>query len=98
MSNNDHSFSGESDCSDVESMRVAPVTKAVDVPSAERLAKRLFALDGFKATDVWRQLSKNTDFNRIVGKYGDCTIYFLTKYITISDFIELTNFLQPRNI
>jgi PH/SEC7 domain-containing protein len=64
---NDNVSGGESDSSDVESMRVAPVTKAVDVPSAERLAKRLFQVDGFKSTDVWRHLSKNTDFNRVVA-------------------------------
>ena len=32
--------------------------KAVDVPSAQRLAKRLYYLDGFKTSDVVRHLSK----------------------------------------
>lgn len=32
--------------------------KAVDLPSAQRLAKRLYYLDGFKANDVVRHLSK----------------------------------------
>jgi hypothetical protein len=32
--------------------------KAVDLPSAQRLAKRLFYLDGFKTSDVARHLSK----------------------------------------
>ncbi|CAF5168897.1 unnamed protein product, partial [Rotaria sp. Silwood1] len=36
---------------------IAPVTsetvnKSVDLPSARRLAKRLYTLDGFKPTDV----------------------------------------------
>lgn len=62
------SFSGgDSDSSDVESMRVAPVVKAVDLPSAERLAKRLYTLDGFKVSDVWRHLSKSNDFSRAVA-------------------------------
>jgi hypothetical protein len=74
------SFSGDSDSSDVESMRVAPVTKAVDVPSAERLAKRLYQLDGFKTTDVWRHLSKNTDFNRVVA----------SEYLKFFDFKDET--------
>ena len=38
--------------------------KAVDLPSAQRLAKRLFYLDGFKTSDVARHLSKKlVDFN-----------------------------------
>ena len=45
------------------------------MPSAVRLAKRLFHLDGFKKTDVSRHLSKNTDYNRVVAdeflKYFD---------------------------
>lgn len=49
---------GSEDESDDESLdfRISP--KAVDVPSAIRLAKRLYALDGFKKSDVSRQLSK----------------------------------------
>ncbi len=42
---------------------LAPVTaetvnKSVDLPSARRLAKRLYTLDGFKSTDVVRHLCK----------------------------------------
>jgi len=62
------SSGGDSDGSDVESMRIA-VVKAVDLPSAERLAKRLYTLDGFKVSDVWRQLSKANDFSREVATY-----------------------------
>jgi len=81
---------GESDSSDVESVRLAPVVKGVDLPSAERLAKRLFALDGFKVSDVWRQLSKSNDFSRAVA----------TEYLKFFEFknesldISLRNFLS----
>lgn len=42
---------------------LAPVTadtvnKSVDSPSARRLAKRLYTLDGFKSIDVVRHLCK----------------------------------------
>nr|XP_022909229.1 exchange factor for Arf-6 isoform X2 [Onthophagus taurus] len=64
------------DDSDVESLlsfHYSP--KAVDMPSAIRLAKRLYSLDGFKKSDVSRHLSKNNDFSRAVGdeylKYFD---------------------------
>ncbi|VVD03497.1 unnamed protein product, partial [Leptidea sinapis] len=42
--------------------------KAVDIPSAERLAKRLYHLDGFKKSDVSRHLSKNNDFSKAVAE------------------------------
>jgi PH/SEC7 domain-containing protein len=47
------------DGSDVESLHSFHYSpKAVDMPSAVRLAKRLFTLDGFKKSDVSRHLSK----------------------------------------
>lgn len=46
----------ESDVESLHSFHYSP--KAVDLPSAERLAKRLFTLDGFKKSDVSRHLSK----------------------------------------
>lgn len=47
------------DGSDVESLHSFHYSpKAVDMPSAIRLAKRLFGLDGFKKSDVSRHLSK----------------------------------------
>lgn len=46
----------ESDIESLHSFHYSP--KAVDMPSAIRLAKRLFALDGFKKSDVSRHLSK----------------------------------------
>ncbi|KAG0710782.1 PH and SEC7 domain-containing protein 3 [Chionoecetes opilio] len=47
----------ESDIESLHSFHYSP--KAVDIPSAVRLAKRLIALDGFKKSDVSRHLSKN---------------------------------------
>ncbi|XP_061401194.1 PH and SEC7 domain-containing protein-like [Musca vetustissima] len=56
------------DGSDVESLHSYHYSpKAVDMPSAIRLAKRLYTLDGFKKSDVSRHLSKNNDFNRAVA-------------------------------
>lgn len=47
------------DGSDVESLHSFHYSpKAVDIPSAVRLAKRLYSLDGFKKSDVSRHLSK----------------------------------------
>lgn len=46
----------ESDIESLHSFHYSP--KAVDIPSAIRLAKRLFLLDGFKKSDVSRHLSK----------------------------------------
>lgn len=46
----------ESDIESLHSFHYSP--KAVDIPSAVRLAKRLYHLDGFKKTDVSRHLSK----------------------------------------
>lgn len=47
------------DGSDVESLHSFHYSpKAVDYPSAVRLAKRLYSLDGFKKSDVSRHLSK----------------------------------------
>ncbi|RMZ93385.1 arf6 guanine nucleotide exchange factor [Brachionus plicatilis] len=47
---------GDSD-SDSEVQVYTP--KGVDLPSAQRLAKRLYYLDGFRSSDVVRHLSKN---------------------------------------
>lgn len=47
------------DGSDVESLHSYHYSpKGVDIPSAVRLAKRLYLLDGFKKSDVSRHLSK----------------------------------------
>lgn len=47
------------DGSDVDSLHSYHYSpKAVDIPSAVRLAKRLYGLEGFKKSDVSRHLSK----------------------------------------
>ncbi|XP_021914182.1 uncharacterized protein LOC110827109 isoform X3 [Zootermopsis nevadensis] len=56
----------ESDIESLHSFHYSP--KAVDIPSAVRLAKRLYMLDGFKKSDVSRHLSKNNDFSRVVAE------------------------------
>ncbi|RZC38863.1 Sec7 and/or PH 9 domain containing protein, partial [Asbolus verrucosus] len=56
----------ESDVESLHSFHYSP--KAVDLPSAIRLAKRLYSLDGFKKSDVSRHLSKNNDFSRAVAE------------------------------
>lgn len=60
----------ESEESDMESLRsYHPPVKIVDVPSAVRLAKRLYNLEGFKKTDVSRHLSRNNEYNQVIIKY-----------------------------
>lgn len=49
-----------SDIDSLHSFHYSP--KAVDMPSAVRLAKRLYTLDGFKKSDVSRHLSKKYAF------------------------------------
>nr|XP_037291717.1 PH and SEC7 domain-containing protein-like isoform X1 [Rhipicephalus microplus] len=56
----------ESDADSLRSFHYSP--KAVDMPSASRLAKRLFNLEGFKKSDVSRHLSKNNEFARVVAE------------------------------
>ncbi|XP_056634028.1 PH and SEC7 domain-containing protein isoform X1 [Diorhabda sublineata] len=69
ISNNKSSPLSSEDESDVESLHSFHYSpKAVDMPSAIRLAKRLYSLDGFKKSDVSRHLSKNNDFSRAVAE------------------------------
>ncbi|XP_050394141.1 PH and SEC7 domain-containing protein [Patella vulgata] len=42
--------------------------KSVDRPSAARLAKRLYALDGFRKSDVSRHLFKKNEFSNLVAE------------------------------
>lgn len=56
----------ESDAESLRSFHYSP--KAVDTPSASRLAKRLYNLEGFKKSDVSRHLSKNNEFARVVAE------------------------------
>jgi len=46
----------------------SPIPDAIDVPSACRLAKRLFNLEGFSKADVSRHLSKNDEFSKYVAE------------------------------
>jgi len=62
------SFSSEEE-SDMESLHsYHPPVKIVDIPSANRLAKRLYNLEGFRKTDISRHLSKNNDFSKAVAE------------------------------
>ncbi|XP_054166346.1 PH and SEC7 domain-containing protein-like [Oppia nitens] len=71
-----HTIGGsDEESSDTESNYSPP--KGVDTPSAIRLAKRLYNLEGFKKSDVSRHLCKNNEFSRVVAeeylKYFDFT-------------------------
>ncbi|XP_058128063.1 PH and SEC7 domain-containing protein isoform X2 [Anopheles coustani] len=56
------------DGSDVESLHSFHYSpKAIDRPSVERLARRLFYLEGFSKKDICRHLSKNNEFSRVLG-------------------------------
>lgn len=55
--------------SDMDSLHsYHPPVKIVDIPSAHRLAKRLYNLEGFRKSDISRHLSKNNDFSRAVAE------------------------------
>jgi len=55
--------------SDMDSLHsYHPPVKVVDIPSAHRLAKRLYNLEGFRKSDISRHLSKNNDFSRAVAE------------------------------
>ncbi|XP_052068703.1 PH and SEC7 domain-containing protein-like isoform X1 [Mytilus californianus] len=66
-----------------------PPSTSVDRPSAQRLAKRLYQLDGFRKSDVSRHLSKKNDFSTLVAEeylklfsFGDCTLdYALREFL-----------------
>jgi PH/SEC7 domain-containing protein len=57
-----------------------PQSKDVDRPSACRLAKRLYHLDGFRKSDVAKHLCKKNDFSYLVGE----------EYVHYFDFTGLT--------
>ncbi|XP_055716096.1 PH and SEC7 domain-containing protein isoform X2 [Phlebotomus papatasi] len=79
------------DGSDVDSLHSYHYSpKAVDMPSAVRLAKRLYALDGFKKSDVSRHLSKNNDFTRAVA--DEYLKYFNFERLSLDE--ALRQFLQ----
>ena len=63
--------------SDMDSLHsYHPPVKIVDIPSAHRLAKRLYNLEGFRKSDISRHLSKNNDFSRAVAEEYCKVIYF----------------------
>ncbi|VVC25942.1 Sec7 domain, alpha orthogonal bundle,PH domain-like,Sec7 domain,Pleckstrin homology domain,PDZ [Cinara cedri] len=65
--NDDHwTLNEDVDSDSLHSFHYSP--KGVDMPSAVRLAKRLFYLEGFKKSDVSRHLSKNNEFSRAVAE------------------------------
>ncbi|XP_059620866.1 PH and SEC7 domain-containing protein isoform X2 [Phlebotomus argentipes] len=79
------------DGSDVDSLHSYHYSpKAVDMPSAVRLAKRLYGLDGFKKSDVSRHLSKNNDFTRAVA--DEYLKYFNFERLSLDE--ALRQFLQ----
>lgn len=55
----------ESDVESLHSFHYSP--KAVDMPSAIRLAKRLYGLDGFKKSDVSRHLCKKYETDMFIS-------------------------------
>jgi hypothetical protein len=57
-----------SDIESLHSFHFSPLAKGIDTPSASRLAKRLYNLEGFKKSDVSRHLSKNNEFSRVVAE------------------------------
>lgn len=59
---------GSEEESDVESLHsYHPPIRNVDIPSASRLAKRLYNLEGFRKDDISRHLCKNNEFSRAVA-------------------------------
>lgn len=64
------SISSDEETSDLDSLNSFHYSppKSIDQPSASRLAKRLFNLEGFKKSDVSRHLSKNNDFSKAVAE------------------------------
>ncbi|XP_070491117.1 PH and SEC7 domain-containing protein isoform X2 [Chironomus tepperi] len=77
-----------SDVDSLHSFHYSP--KAVDIPSAVRLAKRLYTLDGFKKSDVSRHLSKNNEFSRVVA--DEYLKYFQFEKLTLDE--SLRQFLK----
>ncbi|XP_058820112.1 PH and SEC7 domain-containing protein isoform X2 [Topomyia yanbarensis] len=74
-----------SDVDSLHSFHYSP--KAVDLPSAERLAKRLYYLEGFKKSDVSRHLSKNNDFSRAVA--DEYLKFFLFERLTLDEALRM---------
>jgi len=85
-----HSLSSEEE-SDMDSLHsFHPPVRVVDMPSANRLAKRLYNLEGFRKSDISRHLSKNNDFSRAVAEEY-CKLF---SFSTLSLDAALRKFLQ----
>ena len=84
------SLCSEESESDLESIHsYHPPTKVIDIPSAKRLATRLYHLDGFKKTDVSRHLSRNNEYNQ--GRHKWCHIHRAILLNDQAPIISLTN-------
>lgn len=57
----------DDDDDDIGELTFAKHQNCIDAPSATRLAKRLFNLEGFQKCDVTRHLSKNNEYSRAVA-------------------------------
>jgi len=69
LSSSPPSLASSEEESDMESLHsYHPPVKVVDIPSAHRLAKRLYNLEGFHKSDISRHLSKNNEFSRCVAE------------------------------
>lgn len=81
-----------SDGDSLHSFHYSP--KAVDIPSAERLAKRLYHLDGFKKSDVSRHLSKKLVPYTINSKLTNQILFENKPFTVIEKAIRMTSFSE----
>ncbi|XP_075389864.1 PH and SEC7 domain-containing protein 1 isoform X2 [Tenrec ecaudatus] len=58
-----------------------------DLAAAQRLAKRLYRLDGFRKADVARHLGKNNDFSRLVA--GEYLKFFVFTGMTLDQALRV---------
>ncbi|XP_041364937.1 PH and SEC7 domain-containing protein 4-like [Gigantopelta aegis] len=93
MESSDLLNSSDLDISDISSLYHQPM-KSVDRPSAARLAKRLYHMDGFKKGDISRHLSKKNDFSTLVAE--EYFKYFEIKGDTLD--MALRRFLKQCNL
>uniref|UniRef100_A0A452QWE1 SEC7 domain-containing protein n=1 Tax=Ursus americanus TaxID=9643 RepID=A0A452QWE1_URSAM len=57
-----------------------------DLEAAQRLAKRLYRLDGFRKADVARHLGKNNDFSKLVA--GEYLKFFVFTGMTLDQALR----------
>ncbi|XP_076981969.1 PH and SEC7 domain-containing protein 1 isoform X3 [Tamandua tetradactyla] len=58
-----------------------------DLEAAQRLAKRLYRLDGFRKADVARHLGKNNDFSKLVA--GEYLKFFVFTGMTLDQALRV---------